>query len=61
METSTEKYNLSLKIKQKNQSSYRTLPLIPLVEDLLLRHRNKQRENKKFFGNTYDEKYKEYI
>ena len=47
--------------KTKNQSSYRTLPLIPLAEDLILRHKNKQRENKKLFGNTYDEKYKEYI
>ncbi len=47
--------------KTKNESSYRTLPLIPLVEELLLRHKEKQKEDKKYFGNTYNEQYKDYV
>lgn len=47
--------------KTKNESSYRTLPLIPMVQELLLRHKEKQKEDKKYFGNTYNEQYKDYI
>ncbi|MDD3303998.1 MAG: tyrosine-type recombinase/integrase [Clostridia bacterium] len=47
--------------KTKNESSYRTLPLIPIVEELLLKHKDKQNKDKRFCGNTYDTKYKDYI
>lgn len=47
--------------KTKNESSYRTLPLIPMVEELLLKHKKKQQEDKKYCGNLYNEQYKEYI
>lgn len=47
--------------KTKNESSYRTLPLIPIVETLLLKHKGKQEINKRFYGNNYSNKYKDYI
>ena len=45
----------------KTRSSCRTLPLIPVVEKLLLQHREQIEKNKKFFGNTYDNKYLDYV
>ena len=44
------------KDKMKNKSSYRSLPLIPLVKDLLIRERARQDRNKLFYGNTYKNK-----
>ena len=41
------------KDKLKNKSSYRSLPLIPLVRNLLLKEKEKQDFNKKLYGNTY--------
>ncbi len=49
------------KDKMKNTSSYRTLPLIPFVKDILIELKEKQNENKKLFGNTYITKYQDYI
>lgn len=37
----------------KNNSSYRTLPLIPNIKQFLLHIKAKQDTNKKFFGNAY--------
>ena len=37
----------------KNNSSYRTLPLIPVVKDFLLKVKRKQDKSKKLFGNAY--------
>lgn len=45
----------------KTQSSCRTLPLIPVIEKLLLKHKAQIDKNKKFFGNTYDRKYLDYV
>lgn len=45
----------------KTKTSCRTLPLIPPVEELLLRHKQKIEENKAFYGNTYDTRYLEYV
>ena len=45
----------------KTKSSYRTLPLIPIVEQALLAERDKQAEMKKAFGRGYCKKYEEYI
>ena len=44
------------KDKMKNKSSYRSLPLIPLVRDLLIRERARQDRNKLFYGNAYKNK-----
>lgn len=41
------------KDRVKNCSSNRTLPLIPYIEELLLKEKEKQEENKKLYGNTY--------
>jgi integrase len=45
----------------KNKSSYRTLPLFDFIADLLNEYKEKYKNNKKIFGNTYVEDYKEYI
>lgn len=45
----------------KTATSYRTLPLIPAIEEALLRHRDKIEENKKFYGNSYDNRYLAYV
>lgn len=45
----------------KTASSNRTLPLIPAIEKLLLKHREQIDENKKFYGNTYDTRYLDYV
>lgn len=49
-------YTTVKKDRTKNKSSYRTLPLVPVIEDLLLKEKAKQEENKKIFGNTYKNK-----
>lgn len=41
------------KDKMKNNSSYRSLPLIPRVKELLLKENERQKRNKKLYGNTY--------
>lgn len=45
----------------KTKTSNRTLPLIPVIEEALLLHREQIEENKKFYGNTYDTRYLEYV
>lgn len=45
----------------KTKTSNRTLPLIAPVEELLLRHKAKIEENKRFFGNAYDQRYLQYV
>ena len=44
------------KNKLKNQTSYRSLPLVDDVRDLLLKEKQKQENNKKIYGNTYKNK-----
>ncbi len=44
------------KDKMKNKSSYRSLPLIPLVKDLLIREKTRQEKNRLLYGNTYKNK-----
>ena len=44
------------KDRTKNKSSYRTLPLIPEIEQLLLEKKHQQEEDKKLFGNSYKNK-----
>lgn len=50
-----------LKDKTKNQSSYRTLPLVDDIIVLLQEHKKQIDENKKLCGNSYNKKYLDYI
>lgn len=45
----------------KTSSSNRTLPLIPVVEDALKKHKLQIEENQKYYGSTYDKKYVDYV
>lgn len=45
----------------KTEKSHRTLPLIPAVESALLKHKAQIEENKRFYGNTYDARYLDYV
>ena len=45
----------------KTKSSYRTLPLIPQVEEVLLAEKAKQEEMKEAFRSAYNKKYAEYV
>ena len=49
------------KDRSKSGSGYRTLPLFDFIADLLKEYKNKYKENKKFYGNTYCNDYKDYI
>lgn len=39
--------------KMKNKSSYRTLPLIPRVKELIIKELENQKQFRKLYGNTY--------
>ncbi len=45
----------------KTETSHRTLPLIPVVEEVLLKHKEKIKKNQRFYGNTYDKRYLDYV
>lgn len=45
----------------KNKSSYRTLPMFDFIADLLMKYKEKYKQDKKIFGNTYVQDYKSYI
>ena len=45
----------------KTATSYRTLPLIPAIENILLKHRARIEDNKRFYGNSYDRRYLDYV
>ena len=47
--------------KLKTKSSYRTLALIPVVEEKLLEHKAKLERNQKLFGNSYCKEYMDYV
>lgn len=47
--------------KMKNQSSNRTLPLIPEVESELLKHRSQQRRNAQILGTAYSHEHYDYV
>lgn len=50
-----------LKDKTKNKSSYRSLPLLPIIADILKKHKEKIKENKKICGDSYTIDYEDYI
>ena len=45
----------------KNKSSRRTMPLIPAVEKILLEHKERQKEYKRLFRNSYTDEYEDYV
>lgn len=45
----------------KTKSSYRTLPLIPQVEEALLKEKERQEEMKRVMRRAYSKKYTEYV
>ena len=49
------------KERTKSDAGYRTLPLFDFIANLLRKYKNKYEENKKFYGNTYCNDYKDYI
>ena len=49
------------KCRTKNKSSFRSLPLIPAVEQALLKAQKRQRQQMKLCGNSYCKEYKDYI
>ena len=55
------KLKVILKDKTKNQSSYRTLPLVPEIISLLQEHKKQIESNKKLCGNSYNKEYKDYV
>ena len=55
------KTNQYAKNKTKNQSSLRSLPLIPLFIELLMALKEQQQENQVAFGECYDKKYRDYV
>jgi integrase len=50
-----------VKDRTKNKSSFRSLPLIPAVAELLLRKKAEQEQQRKQFGREYNKTYLEYI
>lgn len=52
---------LIIRDKTKTKSSKRTLPLEPIVKSFLLELKEKQENNKKLCGNSYNQDYLEYI
>ena len=49
------------KDSMKNQSSLRSLPLLPIVKKILLEEKAKQEKNKEQFGSLYSKKDLEYV
>lgn len=47
------KLQIVAKDKMKNKSSFRTLPLIPEIEQILLDEKERQKQNKKIFKSDY--------
>lgn len=45
----------------KNKSSRRTMPLIPAVEKILTEHKERQKEYKRLFRNSYTDEYADYV
>lgn len=53
--------SMLLKDKTKNKSSYRSLPLLPVITDILKKHKEKIKEDKKMCGDSYITEYEDYI
>lgn len=55
------KHRLFTEDKLKTKSSFRTLPLLPVVRELLLRQKEKQAEYQALFKNSYCKDYLDYV
>lgn len=55
------KYELVIEDKLKNQSSHRTMPLIPHIEEMLLEEKEKQERYRKLCGKSYSKEFDGYI
>lgn len=55
------KYELVIENKLKNQSSHRTMPLIPHIETLLIEEKKKQERYRKICGKSYSTEFDGYI
>ena len=53
--------SMLLKDKTKNKSSYRSLPLLPIIAIALKKHKHQINKNKLICGNTYHKEYEDYI
>ena len=49
------------KCRTKNKASFRSLPLIPAVEQALLKAQKRQHQQMKLCGGSYCKEYKDYI
>ena len=45
----------------KNKSSYRSMPLIPYIKEVLLKEREKQEEMRRAFRSSYNTQYLKYV
>lgn len=54
-------YELVIEPKLKNQSSRRTMPLIPHIEEMLLEEKEKQERYRKLCGKSYSKEFDGYI
>lgn len=55
------KLTLVMEDSTKTKSSYRSLPLVPKFEEILLRMKKEQQENMRLCGNSYCKEYLDYI
>ena len=53
--------SMLLRDKTKNKSSYRSLPLLPIIKEVLKKHKEIIKENKKICGSSYITDYEDYI
>lgn len=56
-----DKRGLLFDNKGKTASSTRVLPLLPQIEQLLVKHKGEVKSNREFFGNTYCTDYEDFI
>lgn len=56
-----KKKGLVRKNKMKNKTSNRTLPLIPHIEQMLIAEQQRQANNKKMCGNSYNKDFLDYV
>ena len=55
------KRQIITKERTKNQASYRTLPLMPIIENALLKLKSEQEENKKLYKSNYSNKWDNFV
>ena len=55
------KSTLIAKDRAKSQSSIRTLPLLPNIEEYLMKLKELQQRNKEIFGDSYNQSYLDYV